>query len=74
MNIKLFRWERALDLAIKHKTHVDTVLAFRQRYLEDAKKTEDKERFKEYMNEVEIDWETIKAKITADKEKEAQSG
>jgi intraflagellar transport protein 80 len=72
MNIKLFRWDRALDLAIKHKTHVDTVLAFRQKYLEDCKKEEDNDRFKEYMNEVQIDWETIKAKIESDKAKEDQ--
>mmetsp|Transcript_39014 Transcript_39014/g.38632 ORF Transcript_39014/g.38632 Transcript_39014/m.38632 type:complete len:501 (+) Transcript_39014:753-2255(+) len=70
MNIKLFRWDRALDLAIQYKTHVDTVLAFRQKYLEDCKKDEDNERFKEYMNEVQIDWETIRAKIESDKAKE----
>lgn len=70
MNIKLFRWDRALDLAIKNKTHVDTVLAFRQKYLEDCRKEEDNDRFKEYMNEVQIDWETIRAKIDADKAKE----
>ncbi len=29
MNVHLHQWERALDLAIKHKTHVDTVLAHR---------------------------------------------
>ena len=29
LNIHLHRWERALDLAVKHKTHVDTVLAYR---------------------------------------------
>jgi intraflagellar transport protein 80 len=74
MNVKLFRWDRALDLAIKHKTHVDTVLAFRQKYLEDCRKDEDNARFKEYMNEVKIDWETIKAKIEQDKAKEDQTG
>jgi intraflagellar transport protein 80 len=74
MNIKLFRWDRALDLAIKNKTHVDTVLAFRQKYLEDCRKDEDNDRFKEYMSEVQIDWETIKAKIEAEKAKEEQSG
>ena len=26
---------RALELAVKHKTHVDTVLAYRQKYLQD---------------------------------------
>lgn len=34
MNIRLFRWERALDLAVRNKTHVDTVLAYRQRYMD----------------------------------------
>jgi len=29
MNVYLHQWERALDLAIKNKTHVDTVLAYR---------------------------------------------
>lgn len=70
MNIKLYRWDRALDLAIKHKTHVDTVLAFRQKYLEDCRKEEDNERFREYQGEVQIDWDTIKSKIEAEKAKE----
>ena len=30
MNIRLFKWERALELAAQHKMHVDTVLAYRQ--------------------------------------------
>lgn len=29
LNIKLYRWERALDIAISNKTHVDTVIAYR---------------------------------------------
>ena len=29
MNIKLYRWERALDIAVQNKTHVDTVIAYR---------------------------------------------
>lgn len=29
MNIKLFRWDRALDLAQQYKQHVDTVLWYR---------------------------------------------
>ena len=29
MNIKLYRWERAMDIATKNNTHVDTVLAYR---------------------------------------------
>ena len=28
LNIKLFNWSRALELAVQHKTHVDTVLGY----------------------------------------------
>lgn len=33
LNIKLFRWERALALAQQHRQHVDTVLWYRQRWV-----------------------------------------
>ena len=33
MNIKLYKWERALDIAINNKTHVDTVIAYRNKFL-----------------------------------------
>jgi intraflagellar transport protein 80 len=33
LNIKLYRWDRALDIAINNKTHVDTVIAYRKRFL-----------------------------------------
>lgn len=33
MNIKLYKWQRALDIAINNKTHVDTVIAYRNRFL-----------------------------------------
>lgn len=39
---------RALELAVKHKTHVDTVLAHRQRYLEQFDKQESNKRFLQY--------------------------
>lgn len=48
MNIKLFRWEQALKLAVKYKTHVDTVIYFRQQYLDDTDQKEDNATFKEY--------------------------
>ncbi|CAG0895960.1 unnamed protein product [Cyprideis torosa] len=34
MHLFSYRWDQALDLAVKHKTHVDTVLAARKRYCE----------------------------------------
>ena len=54
LNIHLHRWDRALDLAVKHKTHVDTVLAYRVKHLNrcDAQETLDKNV--QYMKEVDI--------------------
>ena len=34
LNIKLYKWDRALAIAVENKTHVDTVIAYRQRYLQ----------------------------------------
>ena len=43
---------RALELAVKYKTHVDTVLAFRQKYLEDMGMEETVKKFKQYSEKV----------------------
>ncbi|NXD38409.1 IFT80 protein, partial [Copsychus sechellarum] len=48
ININLYNWERALDLAVKHRTHVDTVLAYRQKFLGDFGKKETNQRFLQY--------------------------
>ena len=45
---------RALELAVKHKTHVDTVLAYRQRYLHNFDKKETNKRFIQYAEGVRI--------------------
>lgn len=52
MNITLFRWNRALDLALKYKTHVDTVLGYRQRYLDEFQRDETLPKFIQYFNQV----------------------
>lgn len=31
LRVRLHHWQRALDLAVKHKQHVDAVLMYRQR-------------------------------------------
>jgi intraflagellar transport protein 80 len=75
MNIRLFRWNRALDIALKYKKHVDTVIGYRARYLERFGKTETNSKFLQYSKEVEVNWETIKAKIANEKDDErARSG
>lgn len=52
VNLNLFRWNRALDLAIKHKQHVETVLAYRQKYLDEFERDETDQRFLQYFNQV----------------------
>ncbi|CAM9334837.1 unnamed protein product, partial [Discosporangium mesarthrocarpum] len=48
----LFRWTRALAIAVKGRTHVDTVLGYRQRYLERIGKKETEPQFLQYAQEV----------------------
>lgn len=70
ININLFRWDKALNLALTHKTHVDTVLAYRKKYLDSVKLEEVNSKFLELSRENTIDWDKIKAKIAEDKKKE----
>ena len=50
--IRFFFNYRALELAVKHKTHVDTVVAFRSKYLANFDKKENNKRFIQYEKEV----------------------
>ena len=50
--VLLSPFNRALELAVKHKTHVDTVLAFRQKYLRDLNTEESLKKFKQYSQQV----------------------
>ena len=70
ININLFRWDRALNLAITYKTHVDTVLAYRQKYLESVGLQEVNSKFVELSRDTNIDWTKIKEKIHEDKKLE----
>ncbi|MBN3274091.1 IFT80 protein, partial [Polyodon spathula] len=72
VHINLYNWDRALELAVKHKTHVDTVLAHRQKYLEDFSKKETNKRFLQYSEGVVVDWEKIQAKIEMEIAKERE--
>ena len=40
-----FSFVRALELAVKHKTHVDTVIAYRNKHLNSCGKKEENKRF-----------------------------
>lgn len=71
MHIDLFNWDRALELAVKHKTHVDTVIAFRNKHLESCDKKENNKRFLQFSKGVELNWEKINAKIDMELQKES---
>ena len=70
ININLYRWDRALKLAVDNGTHVDTVLAYREKYLKNAGLNEVNSRFLELSKDVTIDWDKIKQKIAEDKKME----
>ena len=71
MNIKLFKWDRALELAQTHKTHLDTVVAYRKKYLSRIGKEEVDKKFLKVNAEVgEPNWEKITENINKDKERE----
>lgn len=73
MYIHLHRWTDALDLALKHQTHVDTVLAYRQQHMQQMKHVETNEQFKEWAQQVEFDWTTVRKKIAMEKSQEQKN-
>ena len=62
-NVRTFRWERALQLAQKHKVHVATVLLERSRYLIKAGTAETDKQFQQCNAEVEVDEATVKQQV-----------
>ena len=46
------------------------MIAYRKRFLEQYNKEETNNRFKELNQEIQVDWETVKTKIKAEKERE----
>jgi len=73
MCIRLHRWDAALELAVQHKTHIDTVLAYRQRHLEQMKREESNAKFIQFNGEVIVNWETVKQKVAMEKEDERRA-
>eukprot|EP00906_Rhabdomonas_costata_P015489 RCo022262 len=71
MHIRLFNWERALQLAVQYKTHIDTVLAFRSKYLKTFHKEETSESFlRSEIKQLEFDWDKVNQKMEAEKKSE----
>jgi len=71
LNIRLHRWEDALHLAMQNKTHVDTVLAYREQHLKELDHEENNVEFKKIAATIgPVDWTAIKAKVEMEKEEE----
>ncbi|KAJ3393213.1 Intraflagellar transport protein 80 [Lobulomyces angularis] len=72
MWMNLYQWDRALELAVKFKSHVDTVLYCRKKYLKSMDKTEFNKRFLQFNNDpgFEIVEEKILEKISFEEGKE----
>lgn len=70
LSLRVFDWDKALSLALEHRTHVDTVLYFRSEYLKNSKKKEDKPAFIAAAREVEVVEKQIKLKIIQERERE----
>ena len=60
-------------MAVTHKTHIDTVLAYRKKYLENVGLEETNSKFLELNKETTIDWEKIKANKAQDKKLETHA-
>jgi intraflagellar transport protein 80 len=54
LNLRIFRWGRALELAVKHKSHLDTVLAYRQKHLMEFDTQETNPRFVQLAGQVSL--------------------
>jgi intraflagellar transport protein 80 len=62
-------------LAVKYKTHIDTVLYYRAKYLTALGRIEENKGFLQYAESVPVDWTKVKSKITMelDAEKNGRS-
>jgi len=70
LNLRLLDWDRALALALEHRTHIDTVLHVRAAHLRRGGRREDKPAFAAAAREVEVSEEQVRAKIARERERE----
>ncbi|RKP01734.1 hypothetical protein CXG81DRAFT_11605 [Caulochytrium protostelioides] len=63
---RLFQWERAMELAVKHRMHVDTVLYLRQQYLQRLGREESDDRFLQLAAEIPVDPAAIRVRMAAE--------
>ncbi len=69
MHLGQFHWEKALELAVKQTTHVDTVILRRNMFLASMGRKEFIPAFMQYRT-LEIDEAVVAAKVREEEEKE----
>ncbi|GAQ90821.1 intraflagellar transport protein 80 homolog [Klebsormidium nitens] len=72
IHIRAKNWDRALEVAVKQKSHVDTVLWYRGAELAVTGREETHALFLQFSQQVEINEEQIRLKICQEKERESQ--
>ncbi|KAF5299047.1 hypothetical protein FQA39_LY11593 [Lamprigera yunnana] len=63
LNTQLHQWNRALELAIKHKSYSDVVLYLREKYLNSLGKEENNPKFINIRTTVHVDKEKIEQRL-----------
>ena len=61
LNLRLYKFERALELAVKYNKYIEVVVGYRELYLKELNKQETDSQFKTYSAKVKVDWEDIKS-------------
>jgi len=75
MYIRLFQWERAYELARQHQQHIDTVLFFRQKFLQQQRIEEPLPKLATAAQQLgALNEEAIQQKIQAEEQREAERG
>ncbi|GMT04173.1 hypothetical protein PENTCL1PPCAC_26347, partial [Pristionchus entomophagus] len=69
LNITSFKWDRALDIAVKKPDLLEIVIGYRQKYLQEMGRQETNEKFLKYQSQVEIDWPHIRQTIATERAK-----
>lgn len=71
VNIRTFRWARALQLAQKHNTHVPTVLLERSKYLAKMGKVETDKQFQQCNADVAVNEAEVQQQVQQELANEA---
>ncbi|CAI2355604.1 unnamed protein product [Caenorhabditis sp. 36 PRJEB53466] len=69
LNVQMFKWKRALELAVKNKQWLEIVIGYREKYLKNCGLKETDPQFLKHRSEVEVDWIHIRELIAAERAK-----